>query len=78
VSEAAGTDPRVRLLASRQTYAIGAYLGVPIMLTDRSSMARCVLDPAPHHFTAQDLDLLAIVSGWLRLYLEHNPLHSDA
>lgn len=73
--EAVGTDPRVRLLTSRQAYAIGAYLGVPIMLHGSELYGTlCVLDPAPHHFSAQDLDLLAIVSGWLRIYLEHNPL----
>ena len=30
----------------------------------------CVLDPQPHHFTADDRDLLVIVSAWLRLSLE--------
>lgn len=73
--EVAGTDPRVRMLPSRLMYHIGSYLGVPIMLGgSRLYGTLCVLDPDPHHFSAQALDLLAIMAGWLRLYIEHHPL----
>lgn len=37
----------------------------------------CVLDPEPHTFSADDLDLLVIISGWLRLLIECNPLGKD-
>lgn len=36
----------------------------------------CVLDPEPHRFSAQDLDLLVILSTWLRLYI-HRDLLQD-
>lgn len=75
VIEAATSDPRVRLLPSRLRFNIGSYLGVPVILADDHLYGTlCVLDPEPHHFTTQDLDLLIILSGWVRLYLERNSL----
>ena len=69
--EVAAADPRVRSLASRSIFNIGSYLGVPVMLrTGQPFGTLCVLDPEPHHFGAEDLDLLIIVSAWLRLCLE--------
>ena len=60
---------------SRSTFNIGSYLGVPLTLSDgRLYGTVCVLDPLPHRFTAEDLDLLVILSGWLKLYLERDRL----
>ena len=63
------------MLASRYEYNIGSYLGVPVVLGDGQLYGTlCVLDPAPHHFDPNDLDLLVILSQWLRFYLEREPL----
>lgn len=71
--EAAISDPRVRLLASRQEFNIGSYLGVPVTLAgDKVYGTLCALDPEPRRFSARDLDLLVILSGWLRLYLDRS------
>ena len=46
---------------------------MPVMLGDnRLYGTLCVLDPEAHRFSAQDLDLVIILSGWLRLYLERD------
>ncbi len=69
------TDPRVRSLASRVDFNIGAYLGVPVVLGgDQLYGTLCVLDPDTRQFDANDLDLLVIVSSWLRLFLEYDHL----
>lgn len=61
----------MRSLTSRSAFNIGAYLGVQVVLgTGQVCGTLCVLDPQPHHFTADDRDLLVIVSAWLRLSLE--------
>ena len=73
--ETAGTDRRVNFLPSRMTYNIGSYLGVPVKLAEgRLYGTICVLDPEPHRFSGQDLDLLITLAGWLRLYLERDQL----
>jgi diguanylate cyclase len=62
----------VRALASRLTFNIGSYLGVPVRRRDGTLFGTlCVLDPATHHFQSDHLDLLIILSHWLRSYLEH-------
>lgn len=72
---AAASDPQVESLVSRTTFNIGSYLGVPVLLGDNQLFGTlCVLDPKPHQFSADDLDLLIIVSAWLRLYLERDRL----
>lgn len=66
----------MRSLASRSAFNIGSYLGVPVVLgTGQVYGTLCVLDPAPHAFTADDLDLLVIVSAWLRFSLECDRLN---
>ncbi len=51
-------------------YNIGSYLGAPVLLENGELYGTlCVLDPEPHQFSAADLDLLAILAGWLRMYL---------
>ena len=63
----------MRLLPSRSDFNIGSYLGVPLILGDGELYGSvCVLDPLPHRFTAEDLDLIVILSGWLKLYLERD------
>ncbi len=76
--ETAATDQRVRVLASRRIFNIGSYLGVPVTLADgRLYGTLCVLDPSPHQFNPDDLDLLVILSRWLRFYLERSPLDEE-
>ena len=63
------------MLPSRHDFNIGSYLGVPVVLGDGQLYGTlCVLDPAPHQFDPNDLDLLVILSQWLRFYLEREPL----
>ena len=65
----------MRWLPSRSAFNIGSYLGVPLTFGDgRLYGTVCVLDPLPHRFTSEDLDLLVILSGWLKLYLERDRL----
>ena len=65
----------MRSLASRSALNSDAYLGVQGVLgTGYVYGTPCVLDSKPHHFTDDDLDLLVIVSAWLRLSLECNHL----
>ncbi len=69
--ESAASDKRVQHLPTRLDFHIGSYLGIPVRCTDGTLYGTlCVLDPKPHRFTANDLDLLTIMSGWVRLYLE--------
>ena len=73
--EAAETDERVRALPSRQAHTIGSYLGVPVLMSDgRLFGTLCVLDPAPHTFQPDHLDLMIILSRWLRFFLEQDPI----
>lgn len=68
--EAATSDPRVQTLSSRDAFHIGSYLGVPVVLEDGNLFGTlCVVDPDAHRFDADDLDLLAIISAWLRMVL---------
>jgi GAF domain-containing protein len=65
----------VHALESRTAFNIGAYLGVPLQLEpDRLFGTLCVLDPSPHRFSPDDLDLLLVMSAWLRLSLERDYL----
>ena len=46
---------------------------MPVILGDNHLYGTlCVLDPDAHRFSDQDLDLVVILSGWLRLYLERD------
>ena len=69
----------MRALASRRTFGIGSYLGVPVIMSDGHLFGTlCVLDPAPQSFQPEHLDLMIILSRWLRFFLEREPISLEA
>lgn len=72
----AATDPRVRNVATRETYHIGAYIGVPLTVADGSLFGTlCLLDPEPREFTPNHVNLLTIVGYHLAQLIERELLH---
>lgn len=56
--EDAKLDPRVRFMDAVRSGVVGSYLGVPLVVREETVGALCVYDPAPRHWTDQDLLLL--------------------
>jgi signal transduction histidine kinase len=65
-------DVRVRHVASRYKYTIGAYVGVPLTLRDGSFYGTlCLLDPQPRTFRRDELQAVTIVARLIALRLEY-------
>lgn len=57
-------DVRVREVASRQMFTIGAYVGVPVLLPDGDMYGTlCALDPQPQLFTSAQVDVMRIIAA---------------
>lgn len=75
----AAIDPRVRNVATRTTYQIGAYVGVPLTVADGSLFGTlCMLDPEPREFTDDHVNLLTIVGHHLAHLIERELLQKSA
>lgn len=78
ISQAA-SDPRVRNVATRQSYHIGAYVGVPLTVADGSLFGTlCLLDPEPREFTPDHVNMLVIIGHHLAQLIERELLHKTA
>ena len=75
----AAEDPRVRNVATRVAYQIGAYVGVPLTVADGSLFGTlCLLDPEPREFTSDQVHMLTIVGHHLAHLIERELMHKSA
>lgn len=67
----AATDVRTTSLATRHRFTIGAYLGVPLLLSDGTLFGTlCALDPEPCVFEQSQVDLMRIAASLLGAQIE--------
>ena len=72
----AAHDVRVADVATRHQFSIGAYLGVPLLLSDGTLFGTlCALDPQPCQFSQNDVALVRIVASQLGALIEREGLH---
>lgn len=72
----AAHDVRVADVATRQQFSIGAYLGVPLLLSDGTLFGTlCALDPQPCAFSQSGVDLTRIVASQVAALIEREGLH---
>lgn len=72
----AATDVRVIDVATRRDFSIGAYLGVPLLLSDGTPFGTlCALDPEPCWFSQSHVDLARIVASQIATVIEREGLH---
>ncbi|HEY1015159.1 MAG TPA: GAF domain-containing sensor histidine kinase [Herpetosiphonaceae bacterium] len=65
------TDARVNHIVTRRNLNIGAYAGVPILLSDGSIYGSlCALDPEPKEILPAHMDLLRIAANHLGFWVE--------
>lgn len=72
----AAQDVRVADVATRYQFSIGAYLGVPLLLSDGTLFGTlCALDQQPCQFSQSDIDLMRIVANQIAAVIEREGLH---
>jgi len=74
----AAADPRVSGLGPVRSGAVGAYLGVPLVADDGSSVgAMCVFDPLPRSWSLEDVALLQQLASSVVAELELTALTGE-
>ncbi|GAB4188705.1 MAG: hypothetical protein OHK0022_00730 [Roseiflexaceae bacterium] len=72
----ADRDPRVQNVSTRNTFNIGSYLGVPLIVENGELFGTlCLLDPEPRLFSDDHVHMLTIVGQQLARLIERELLH---
>jgi signal transduction histidine kinase len=72
----AAEDVRVAKLSARVESSIGAYLGVPLMLSNGTLYGTlCALDPLPRPFTQEQIDIVRIIGYYVANCIKQLDMH---